>query len=125
MVEQDELVMSVKLIHKGAQPLVVVALMLKVGDCTTITLVVKPLAHPPLDPKTEYVVVKTGDGFMIAVFSVVLHVKLVAPVAVNVAVCPTHIEGEFMLIVGVAVMFTVVVATDVFTHPLASVPRTV
>ena len=81
--------------------------------------------QPPSDPKTEYVVVKTGDGFMVAVISVVFHVKLVAPVAVKVAVCPTQIDGEFTLIVGVGVTFTVVYESDVLMQPFKSVPETV
>ncbi len=52
---------------------------------------------------------------MVAVVSVVFQVKLVAPLAVKVAVCPIQIDGELMLIVGVGVMLTVDVVVFVQT----------
>ena len=51
-----------------------------------------------------------------------VQVYVVAPFAVNVAVCPEHIPGEFTVTVGSGV--TVTVATAVLLQPLA-VPVTV
>jgi hypothetical protein len=47
---------------------------------------------------------------------------VVPPVAVNVAACPEHIDGELTVIVGVG--FTVTVDTAVLEHPF-EVPVTV
>jgi hypothetical protein len=83
------------------------------------------LLQPAVVPVTVYVVVITGEA--VAVFTPVdvapaLHVYVVAPPAVSVAVAPEQIVGEFTVTVGIA--FTVTVEIAVLLHP-ADVPVTV
>jgi hypothetical protein len=95
------------------------------GTGLTEIVAMAVLLQPAVVPVTVYVVVIIGEA--VAVFTPVdvapaLHVYVVAPPAVSVAVAPEQIVGEFTVTVGIA--FTVTVEIAVLLHP-ADVPVTV
>jgi hypothetical protein len=74
-------------------------------------------------PVTVYDIVAIGLTVIGLVVAPVLHEYVTPPTAVNVAVPPVQIVGEFTVIVAGGPIVTVAIAVPV--HPAASVPVTV
>jgi hypothetical protein len=102
------------------------AVILIVGVEFTVTVTVAVLLHPtPLDPVTVYVVLLVGATVILAVLPPVLQLYVLAPLAVNTDVPPTHIDVGDAVTLIVGVEFTVTVTVAVLLHPTPLVPVTV
>jgi len=102
------------------------AVILIVGVEFTVTVTVAVLLHPtPLDPVTVYVVLLVGATVILAVLPPVLQLYVLAPLAVNTEVPPTHIDVGDAVTLIVGVEFTVTVTVAVLLHPTPLDPVTV
>jgi len=96
------------------------------GNGFTVTLTDAVPVHPAvLVPVTVYVVVDAGLTVVEDVFAPVLHVYVLAPLAVNVVLCPEHIVAGLADAVTDGNGFTVTLTVAVPVHPAALVPVTV
>ena len=103
---------------------IVVEFTVMIGFGPIVTVATAVLTQPAASvPVTVYDVVEIGVTVIGLLLAPVLHEYVEPPLAVNVAVAPEHIVGEFTVIVGLGPIVTV--ETAVLTQPAASVPVTV
>src|SRR6266487_991252 len=90
------------------------AVIVMFGESVTVIVCdAVPEQFDPLLPVTLYVVVEVGDTVMLAVVAPVLHLKVLAPLAVSVTELPAHTDVAEAVIVIVGESVTVIVCDAV------------
>ena len=108
-----------------------VAVVVNVGIGLTFTVAVAgALLQPALVPVTVYTVVAVGEAVGFAALGLLnpvelIHVYVVAPLAVITVLLPLQIVYELAESVKVGIGFTITLIVFVPTHPAALVPLTV
>ena len=109
------------------EPLQIVVLVIDVaivGVLVTLTVIVLFELHPEVVPVTVYDAVVVGvTAITVVVCEPGNHAYVVAPLAVNVAVCPAHmvVDDAVILTVGFGVTVTVTFLTALVQAPVEPV----